>query len=91
MALACFVHSQRASVDVRSVHGFDRSLSFVVATHFDEAEASRTTGFTVGHDEDVGHRTTAFLEGGAERVRGGVVVQVSNVEAFAHVSRVCSQ
>ena len=60
------------------------SLDEVFTKLCNEAEASRPTGFAVGHDVDVGDGAAVLGEGVAQGFFTGVVGEVANVEAFAH-------
>lgn len=49
------VHDEGATLEVLAIESFDRSLTLLLRTHGDEAEATGTTGFTIGSDEHIQH------------------------------------
>jgi hypothetical protein len=65
------VDAQRATVEVGTVHGRDRSLRLLLRSHRDETKAARATRFAIGHDVRVGDLAGA-RECLAQDVRGGV-------------------
>jgi hypothetical protein len=79
-----FVDGQSATVHVLAVHGCNSSCSFVIRTHFNEAEALASTGVTVTdhlsrHDLAVG--LEHFLKFRTiDRVR-----EIPDVQTLAHV------
>jgi hypothetical protein len=53
------IHSQRPTIERGTVHGFDRLLRLRRRPHGDEAEASRLTRGSIGHDVNIGHFSDA--------------------------------
>lgn len=51
------IHRQRPAVVLLGVQRFDCFIGFVIDRHFDEAEASRATGFAIHHDLGSGNRS----------------------------------
>jgi hypothetical protein len=54
LAGACLVDVQVAALEFLALKGINGGLALVGTAHRDEAEAARTAGLPVGHDEDVG-------------------------------------
>src|SRR5579863_1133495 len=75
----CFVHGQGAAAHVRSVESSNGLLRFSRVGHFDEREAARTSGITVGHHGDLFHLTVG-LENTTQIGLGRTVRQIANIE-----------
>jgi len=79
LALRCGVDHERATVDLRAVHGLDRSLRLFRRGKFHEAEASRTAAHLVDDDEGRDH-AAKLRKTRAQTVVCRRVREVPNVE-----------
>lgn len=84
LALPRFVHLEGASVQAGAIQRLDGRARIVFVRHLGEGEAARPPGLPVGRHEDFLDVATILGEGGAQRVLGGVVVEVSDVEPASH-------
>jgi hypothetical protein len=58
-AFFSLIHSERPTIERGTVHGFDRLLRLRGRPHGDEAEASRLTRSSIGHDVNIRHFSDA--------------------------------
>jgi hypothetical protein len=79
----CFVHDHIAAAQRLTVHAIDRSLRFVVAAHFHEAEAFGAASVAFHHDFGAGH-STEFTESLFQIAVANRVRQVADVKFVAH-------
>ena len=57
-----FVHLEAATLVILAVQGTDGSSAFIFVGHFDEAEATWPSGFTIGDEIDFVHRAVSREE-----------------------------
>jgi hypothetical protein len=76
---ACFIDGERATLEVLPVQRFDCGATTVVI-HFDESEATRTSGLTIRHQMDALH-FAMLLEVFAKLVFADVVREIADVDA----------
>src|SRR5580704_14362264 len=79
------VHAERATVEVRAVHGLDGLLGLGRGSHRHEPEATRLTRRTIGHDVHVRDFADA-REGLTYGLSGGRKRQVADIQTRSHVS-----
>ena len=73
-----FVDFERAPVEILTVEGFDRGLSFFAFTKGHERESTRTASFAIHGDVDVGD-VTVGAEGLTDSGLGGIEGQIADV------------
>jgi hypothetical protein len=72
-----FIYIERASANLAAVESGYRFFAFLSICHFDEAEAARASGVTVGHDADAIYLSMSGEEL-PQFVFGSIEIQVAN-------------
>lgn len=80
--LAGEVHTQRASVEIRSVERVHRILCSGLVRELAEAEAFRASGLAIADDSDVGD-LASLTEEASDGIFGGLVRQIADVDGEA--------
>jgi hypothetical protein len=84
LTLACFVHRERATVEVGAVHRGNGSLRVFVRSELDEREAARLAGLAIGDDLHLGDAATICSAKCAKRLFARTKGQVTDVNARSH-------